>query len=266
MKKSIVCLLDILGYKKLVNKPHRSKEYIEQFNKVFNQSLSMIDGLKSNLYSKSSYNIEKKQKLIKDIRVLTFSDSIVFVLYIREKDNEHINNCLFIFLNLISTFSTLFIGRIGNTLRGGISIGQHYDNCDEYFKNKDTKFFMFSKSLVQSQELESKSSFYPRVLIDKKLENYFKKISFNNYEHYFFSDFFNQTCLRLYSHFLRFKNISDVRSELLLIKKQIEKSIDEHHGDRNTLEKLYYFSNYHNYECERLNIDDKCYIDLTLPY
>jgi len=144
-----------------------------------------------------------------------------------------------------------------------MSIGQHYDNYDEYIKNNDKKFFMFSKSLVESYELESKSSFYPRILVDKKLEDFIQKNSFDNYEQFFFQDFFNETCLKMYSHFIRFKRHSDVVDELLHIKKQIQKSIDEYQGNRKVLEKLYYFSNYHNLECKNLKIDDnECYINM----
>jgi len=117
MNDSIVCFLDILGYSKLVNKYHSDDKFIKDYEYIFDKSLLMIEELKKDLYSKDpSYN-ESKHKVINDIRLLTFSDSIIFILYITKNDIKHINNCLFLFLNLISTFCTLFISYSGNTLR-----------------------------------------------------------------------------------------------------------------------------------------------------
>ena len=69
MSESIVCLLDILGYSKLVDKYHPYDDYIKLYEENFNLTLSMMDRLKSNSYSKNPiYN--NKKKLIKYIKLL----------------------------------------------------------------------------------------------------------------------------------------------------------------------------------------------------
>ncbi|MFA5838999.1 MAG: hypothetical protein WC849_03625 [Candidatus Paceibacterota bacterium] len=262
MNQSIVCCLDVLGYSDLVKNKHSDDEYIKKYEDVLNKSLSILNKLKSNSSSKdSSYN-EEKNNLIDKIRIITFSDTIIFILYLEKIDKEQINNCMFLFLNLISRFSTLFIQYIGNTLRGGMSIGQHYDNYDKYRENKDIKLVMFSKSLIESHKLESESSFYPRVLINKKLNDYLQKISFKKYNEFFYQDFFHETCLRIYGHFVKSKYQSSVVEELIHIKDKIQNSIDDNQGNRKILEKLFYFSNYHDYECKQLNIkNNECYFN-----
>jgi len=263
MGESIVCLLDILGYSELVKKFGTDDKFIEFYENIINKSLSLKDRLYNSFSNDTDYT-EKKKKLIDNIRLITFSDTIIFILYTKEINHEDIKDCLFIYLNLISTFCTLFISNSEHLLRGGMSIGEHYDNCDKYLENKNINLFMFSRPLVTSHELENTSSFYPRILVDKKLIEYIHKISFNKYKQFFYEDFFYEPCLRMYSHFIPSKNKVMVKDELFKIKEMIQRSIEHRKGNRRILEKLYYFSNYHDIECKKMKIqEDKYYFNFS---
>jgi len=205
---------------------------------------------------------EKYSKQIIDlINVKFISDSIIFTLplddigfsheHYAEKETKH--HCIIMFLNFISMFCTLFISHTGCCVRGGISIGKHYE---KYF-NEEQSLFVFSQAYVNAYRLEQEAKM-PRILLDKVFYDYLIAIDFPKIEGFFFDDPQDESrwvCFDFYRHLLT--EPDKARKVFKDIKNGIMLNLKQNGGDVKIRSKLEYFANYHNEKVTSINLDSR---------
>ena len=133
MDTAVVGFLDILGYGDLVRGHAKNFEIVLKIEDILKTDASLMS--KKIPMSEPSYQ-DYRDKIIDLYRTRIVSDSVIFTLQlskiksdVRFKDNnENISNYLWTYFKAISMFCPFFIGKTGHVLRGGISIGSHYEN------------------------------------------------------------------------------------------------------------------------------------------
>ncbi len=237
---AIVGFIDILGYGKVV------KTHIEDFELILNIEKLLKAGaglLNKKIPIRADYQ-EYRDKIVDLYNARVICDSVIFTLPVskiipeqRFKDNnENISNYLFTFFQAISMFCPFFIAKTGHVLRGGISVGAHYEN------DEDKHLFIFSQAFVGAVELEKKAR-YARILIHPKLIEYLKNISFPYMEDFFYKDEYGDLCFNLYS-ILRFEDKD--KKVLADIKESVSLNIRANIDNDEVMEKLKYFVKYHD--------------------
>lgn len=238
---AVVGVLDILGYKEVV------KAHIEDFDLILGVEnlLKAGAGLLSKKIPMSTPEYQDyRDKIIDLYRARVVFDSVIFTLLLskitpdhRFEDNDNIANYLWTYFKAISMFCPFFIGKTGHVLRGGISIGPHYEN------EEGNNLFIFSQAFVDAVELEKNYANYPRILIDSKLTEYLKSISFPYMDEFFYEDGDKRICFDLYS-FFKFEE----RDKKILnhIKEGITLNIKANIQNNKVIDKLKYFVEYHN--------------------
>ncbi len=138
----IVCFIDILGFKSIINKTiDKDNNDNEAEIKFINETLSL--GLEI-------LDLDEKYKLAKSKVVTQFSDSFVISFLVNER--SEIFSTLIEIQHLIMNFMVR-----GILVRGGIAYG----------KLIHTNQIVFGPGLVTAYETESRAALYPRVILDK---------------------------------------------------------------------------------------------------
>jgi len=175
--KTIVCYLDILGYTNIIETHYANPTLIKNMEYLMEGGTSgLMKKARKHLFPDTKYEDYSKQ-IIDLINGKFISDSIIYTLSLdnvpshedyTEKETEH--HCIIMLLNFISMFCTLFISHTGYCVRGGISIGKHYE---KHF-NEDKSFFVFSQAYINAYKLEKKAK-TPRVYTTpQKLDSYLR--------------------------------------------------------------------------------------------
>ena len=134
--------------------------------------------------------------------------------------------------------STLFISKMGYTLRGGISYGNHYES------ERDRQFFIFSEAFNRAVQLEKDVAKMPRIVMDENAFKYLREIGYPNIDKYFYKDgqdgYF---CLDIYKSLRLFRDAQNVLDH---IKLGISLAIRNNGSKPDVLAKLKHFAQYHN--------------------
>ena len=149
MENKIVCFIDILAFKRLVEKSNSDKvieEKIIDILKTIKWDLD-IDKCRTKEYLKK-YGIDHN---IKGRKTFQFSDSIIITMSLTEPGS------LFYLLNELFLMQIKLIS-FGIFIRGAITINNVFD--DE---------FIFGIGVNEAYHLESNKAIYPRIIIEKEV-------------------------------------------------------------------------------------------------
>lgn len=141
-----VAYLDFLGAKNLMKK--NDDKFLNDLNAIYFEAINEID-----------LTNEINQK---DIYTKIFSDNILLAIEIEKNDkNENAK------IEKIAQLTGYLYDRAlsyGYLLRGAITKGKFYkDNND---------IFVYGKALIDAVEIEENLAIYPRIVIDKSIQNY----------------------------------------------------------------------------------------------
>lgn len=183
-EKAIVGFLDILGYDAIVKKMIDDIEFVKRFDDLmYGITVNMLQKFKNLQLSAITHDKTVDEayfkKVVDAIKVRFIYDNIIFSLPLsditfssQEFDKKTtVLNCIETFFSLISMFSTFFIGKMGSLLRGGISIGSHYES------EKDNYLMIFSEAHNKAVRLEREAN-YPRIILEESLR--LREIIYNN--------------------------------------------------------------------------------------
>lgn len=229
---NLVCCLDILGYKDLVE----NCKTVAERNKIPNL-LQTIEKVLQN--SKEKDNISDQTLNYTNIQII--SDTIIVALdlkFLEDKPKE-VEKHFDIFFKIISLYFVLFPVYIGYFLRGGVSIGKYYQSKI----GKDEKNqFIFSKAFNEAHEL-AETADWPRIIVNNVAYDEINKRLSKIYQSWFFQDWDNSYCLNTY---LFIKSRPLLRETYLKgIKSTVEKQISKTKVPKN-LKKYYFLADYHN--------------------
>ncbi len=284
-RTAIVGFLDILGYGSIVNKMIENIGFIERFDdfmfRITIDSPAKIKNTGPSPIANEPVALEYFKKVVDLVGVRFVFDNIIFSLPLSDTafqsnevdDKATTLNCIYAFFALMAMFSTSLIAETGTLLRGGISIGSHYES------ERDKYLFIFSEAHNKAVKLEREAG-QPRILLDDKLRQYLEKIAYPNMEKHFYIDQEERHCFDFYSYL---NIIDDPRSVLSDINEAISldmsnnaeenKKLNEKvskdelrsadlteaiNENRERLTKLLYFARYHNKKVSKdgLNLAD----------
>ena len=195
----IVCYLDLLGYTHLVKDHADDLEKIRGIQRVFEGAVGMIDGFKTMPEKFSTF--EEHRKLAHRISLRISSDSTIFSMpllglsRLRSEIDIETNTFAYLsgFLDKISMFCLFVTGKLAHLYRGGIAIGQHYEDA---LNNNPGYQFIFSKAMVEAYEIE-RSATYPRIVFGEGVDANFKKM-LTEAGYLFLDPTDNKLCLDIY--------------------------------------------------------------------
>jgi|WetSurMetagenome_2_1015567.scaffolds.fasta_scaffold48542_2 hypothetical protein len=221
--EKFVAFIDILGFKNLILNSDlgKSRETI----RFISDSIGII---RRNLNANN----------ITDFRATYFSDNICISSSI-----DKLGISISYLIHAISEFQ-LFWALRGIFVRGGISVGRHYEDNN----------IIFSRGLVIAHFLEVKNAVYPRIIIDKDL---LKTISRSYLET---TQNLQLICCdesddRIFIDYLAAAGpagepIMPFDDIFLRHKDSIVKQIKQNIGDSHTLDKYRWLARYHNYKLD----------------
>ncbi|MDD5772249.1 MAG: hypothetical protein PHX78_02125 [bacterium] len=263
--KAIVGYIDILGYGELVEK---LKDNIESIQGIEDILINETSEFKNKYLAVMLKNVpvsdvtELKnywEKVFNIINVRFISDSILFTLPLNKIDFSYsnfskenvISDCIYLYFMLIGNFCMEFIEQTGYVIRGGISIGAHYE---KEINSLTTSLFVFSEAYLEAVKLEKKAE-NPRILIGYKLLLYFKTLGNDYLNKSFFKDIDGNSCFDFYS-ILNYINLP--QNKLSEIQKNVTYNLNKHIDKLKELSKLIYFAKYHNRKVSKdeLNFED----------
>lgn len=152
LKESLVCVIDILGYKELMNydNSEMGNKVLSTLRQIFTKVLN---------YPKSMGQFGDTPKCY----LKAYTDNILVAFPLVK--NEPFPRQFITFNSIITSLYQQFL--INDILvRGACDIGEIYVDDD----------FVFGKSLIEAHKLESKIAKYPRVVLSDKLMKKFKQI------------------------------------------------------------------------------------------
>lgn len=251
ISKAIVGFIDILGYEKLVENHMNDITVIQGIEQLIKEiSVNLKEEFR--LKPLPTQDIEDYRiKILNQIRIRFISDTVLFTLPISSinvscqnfKPLETITHCIYLYLNFITMFCSLFIAKTGLVLRGGIAIGPHYES------ENDHNFFIFSRAYLDAYKLEKKAE-NPRILIDKPFLEYLQNICFAYTNLFCYNDSDGEKCFEIYA-FLRHDEFSckvlrDIKNG---VTRNLEANLNKR--DLKAINKLVYFARYHNKKISR---------------
>ncbi|MBI5099780.1 MAG: hypothetical protein HZB30_11140 [Nitrospirae bacterium] len=248
----MVGYIDILGYQDLVERAMGRAELVKDLENLFyGVSIGTLKGLRGIDLTKVVEETDEEeqqyfQKITNAIHVRNNADSFIFTLPVSEinfrstsfDEKTTVLNCIETYFSLMTMFTTLFISKMGYLLRGGISIGKHYES------DRDQQLFVFSEAHNRAVTLETKKAVNPRIVMDKNLQLYLKEISYPNIHKFFYEDEDGYYCLNIYT---ALRIWGDLKEDLLThVKEGIKLCIESNFNNVKELGKLIYFAKYHN--------------------
>lgn len=252
-QKTILAYLDILGYKKMIEK-RTPEDFYDEMENLFKLIRQLIDRLL--LDQTNSNRLPITDVFFKSLRFKLLSDNII--IYCDLVDRQHINNrhyntadyelnIVTSFFEMVSFFVVQFIARTGYLLRGGICFDKLYVNTfDSDLLDGE---LIFGEALVKGYELEQ-LAIYPRVLVDEPLANLWNTRPDSVHSHKLFKwlvqadkdgemyfDYYES--LRTYPEDYKKKFIP-------IIIKSINNMLERKEEDRHVWNKWHWFKEYHN--------------------
>jgi hypothetical protein len=211
-KKHLVAFLDILGFKKLID---------DHFSGKNKQALPL---LKKALKEAEQFGIIYSKQYLKQYNIKfsfkQFSDCVCISMPL--KANYTTIEIYGVFINVIRAYQFILLdNRI--LIRGGISVGGHYENAN----------IIFSDALVKSYKLESQNAIYPRILVDKELLSLIQKnLTEQPEQSNIFHQFYGKSLIKdwddevFISPFGMIDNLKDVEKEFGVV--ELKNIIDEY--------------------------------------
>ena len=248
--KAIVCFFDILGYDSLVNKMINNLEFIKRFDALmYGITIDMLENSKNlNFADLIVKPVDEAyiKKVMNTIKVRFIYDNIIFSVPrsgIKFNSPEFDNNatalnCIETFFSFMAMFSILFISKMGLILRGGISLGTHYES------ERENYVFIFSEAHNKAVRLEREAG-YPRILLDDTLRAYLDKMGYSHMNKSFYKDEYGRYCFDIYS-ILDIMDNKQKQNFLTDINKGLTLNMEDNIADQKKLSKLIYFARYHN--------------------
>jgi len=261
VETAIVAFIDILGYEGLVNQHINDLEMIKAIEGLLRGPSDLIQKIMTELSMPQPYD-EYAKKLHHPITAKFVSDTILITLHLSRvetssplfKESEHLSHSLFSYLHFIATACTHFIGITALLVRGGISMGLHYENPH------DGNLFIFSQAYINAYKLEGEAD-TPRILIDDKVLEFIKGLPIEELNRFVFADSSGRKCLDIYAIFE-----NEPRSPAILssIKERVSGNMFKVRNDKKALRKFIHFAEYHNQRVAQLGFADLT-IDLDGP-
>lgn len=242
---AIVSFIDVLGYGDVVRRHINDVNLIHNIEGIAKTALSLL--FKCAELKDLDYQ-EYMQKIVKTINIKMVSDSILFILNLskiesdfRVNKQENLTCHVWTYFTGISAFCLTFIPKIGLIVRGGMSIGPHYETDEENI------LFIFSQAYINAVKLEKSQANKPRIAVDDVLYGYLENISFRYIDKMFYEDEDGVKCFDLYC-FSKFyqphkRIFHDMKQSITA---NIKFNLNKPEPDKNILEKLKYFTNFHN--------------------
>jgi hypothetical protein len=245
---AIVGFLDILGYKQLVTRMIDEDGFIKYFDdSMYEITINLLTILQSSSLPDNLVDEAYFKNIVQTIKVRCIYDNVIFLLPLsdvtsssREFDkNTTIKHHIEAFFYVLAMFSTIFMSKISHFLRGGISIGSHYES------ERDNYLFIFSEAHNQAVYLERDKDKYPRILLDDRLRKDLIKMSFPYMDKFFYKDEYGLDCFDIYSIFGVFDKRKIIQT-LTEIRESLIYHMEKNFTDKDILSKLIYFAKYHN--------------------
>lgn len=253
-QQAIVGFIDILGYGDLVNRLTNDLEAIKGIEKLLKGvSVGLVEASRTKLSLPDPYS-EYSRNLFKLISVKSISDTMLITLPLSDTEmssphfskTEILSHCIFSYLYFIAMSCTMFIGKTGLVVRGGIAIGSHYENPH------NESLFIFSQAYINAYKLEQKADI-PRILIDDEIYEFVKTLPLEQLNKFAFVDNTGKKCLDIYAIF---ENDQQSVNILSGIKEGVSKNMLANHPNRDVLRKLIAFARFHNERVRQLGFYD----------
>jgi hypothetical protein len=256
-KKTLLAYLDILGYKEIIENEPPEKFY-DSIIAVFDDLKKLIDGLfPYKISSDPDFEMQCNAEIVKKIKFNIVSDAIIVSLHyddiirINQQFYEKIDNDfsgLVCFFYIVSTFVLRFESQVGFLLRGGIYLGEFYNNV--FNLSLLTGDFVFGKAFVGAYMLEQDAK-HPRILVDKSLSELWKTkveavskqysltktLVAQDMDGEFYIDFYE---------IMRTNPVEMKKVWLNDIVKRVATMLIEKSDNKNVWKKWYWFKEYHN--------------------
>jgi len=261
VETAIVAFIDILGYKDLVNRLINKFEAIRDLEIVLQgASADLITGLREKLSFTEPRYQEYSKNIFNSISAKYISDTILITMRLSRMDlsfpdftrEENLSHYAFSYFYFISLVCNHFTGKTGLVVRGGISMGPHYE------KPQNESLFIFSQAYINACQLEHKAD-TPRILIDTLVYDFIKDLPLKELPNFIFVDSSGKMCLDIYGIFE-----NEERSPIMLseIKEGVQRNIVSSRSDKGALRKLIEFAKYHNKKVLEFGFKDVA-IDLS---
>ena len=252
--QAVVAFIDILGYGKVVNRLITNLGAIKDLERLLKSiSAGLIEDIMKKLSLSPPYD-DYSKKLFRAINAKYVSDTILVTLHLSKMDltfpdfkkEENLSHYIFSYLYFIAMACTIFIGKTGFVLRGGISMGPHYENSQK------GSLFILSQAYLNAYNLEQKAD-TPRILIDDPVYDLVKDLPLEQLPNFTFVDATAKRCLDIYAIFENEQRSPAMLSE---IKGRVMRNIADSRINKDALGKLIEFAKYHNQRVQNLGFGD----------
>ena len=263
---ALVTYVDVLGYKDLSGKIINNAQTVSRLENLFyDLTIGAIEKLKTD----GAEAVENKYrdlflKVLESFSVRVVSDNVVFTGWVSgvhadtlAGENRALGYCLETLFTVMSLSFSMIIAKTGYVLRGGISIGTHYES------ERQRYLFVLSEALNRAVRLEKKAK-CPRILVDSVSIAYLTKIAYEHTDQFFYKDECGDHYFDWYGGLTSFPD--DRRAQILReIRDGVTLNARNNVGNKEALRKLIHFGIYHNRKVTQrpLNYPDFT-IDLTL--
>lgn len=236
----LVAYIDILGGKNLI------------LNDKGNKNLNTVKEIYK--FAMDSLTESSVKNATQNLKIKIFSDNIVVASKIKTVTLRQITLSIVNFFRFIAYFQRKALDK-GILLRGGVSIGELYIQDD----------FVWGKALISAYEVEQQAN-DPIIMIEN---NAFERIEMlrktfppelekeffiiedgrdKDYGWFWWEPYVDYLAL--------FLSTENMKYYVQKWKQNIEKNICEHRYNKNVLEKMLYQVKYHNYFCERYQLEN----------
>ena len=177
-KNSLVAFIDILGFRNHIDNYYSGKD------------TKFLQVLKTAMKDAETFAIDYSKNYLKQFKIKftfrQFSDCICITMPLKQKLSHTNLTLLGSFVNVVRTYQLiLLVNEI--YVRGGVSIGGHFENSN----------MIFSEGIVKAYKLESQKAIYPRIILDEELLKLLQQISKENSEDFeTFSKIYGQSLIK----------------------------------------------------------------------
>lgn len=241
VSKHLICYIDILGYKDLINSITNEDDVLFLIDSSFKECIKrskMAPGL----------DIE--------ISINIFSDNILFSTKINENNISDILLKIEKMILFISIFQSLLITHYQTFIRGSLTIGNLYVDKE--------LGYVFGKGLINAYNLENEKAIYPRIILDDSI----KKILIDNnkitiqtmYDNdgFYFINYLYYNAILLCNRQWDSEAHPIILQEFLKHKENVIESAKLVENNEHVLRKYIWAAGYHNTLCKMMNIDEVC--------
>lgn len=261
----LVCYLDLLGYRQLVDQYHQNRSLISGIEKAFEGALSRNEGLRTR-EANTAFALANRIAA-EHTKVALVSDSMLIRMPMPEglpRLSEEIGDSLsaycyvVAFLFTVSHFYLWIAGKTRHFFRGAVTKGQYYERNPV----SDGNLFVFSKALVAAVELAEKRGSPPRVLLDGNVVEYLEHLAAQIPENQRMEMVRRENeCVYLDVYFPLASQTNLLHRATHILLKDLVRAVvwqvDRNKQDQDIVEKHRWFAGYHNLRMQELGIVDQ---------